>query len=300
MRLSAPYGAAATVGRPMTRRLKRCLCLNSCSQRIFGTILFFALISQFIFFAELFLERESKNNKRTDVSEHMFYLVSALEGKPVSAIEVPSLYFNGHGPQLWLESADGTILGGLPVQGFLFEERKKLPQVSVDGTEDGAEDGAHDLQIWQARVDWESGPNSFVEVIGKKVTFAEGDYNLFYAFENGPTAFLTRYFPYGLLILCLACVVLSYLLSRWLAGPLKRLQKEVLSINENTLLSPLTMHGPQEVVDVARSVTTVLPRCSQNTLPACGSWWPTSRMNCAPRFCAWSLPALLSRTGSKP
>ncbi len=234
--------------------------LKSFWQRIFSVIIVFVLVSQFVFFVELFLEKTTQEDKRSMVLEYMSHFVDGLQGKSISALEVSFHYFNGAGPQMWLENASGEVAGGMPVSGFLFEDRPRLPVLKApESTRNRLERSkmaypVGPFKVWRARVDWETGPNAFVEVLGCAVNLAEGPYTLFYAFENGPIPLVNRYFPYGLMLLCVFSVALSYLLSRWLASPLALLRKEVLSINEATLLRPLTVQGPQEVADVARSV----------------------------------------------
>ncbi|MDR2422350.1 MAG: HAMP domain-containing histidine kinase [Deltaproteobacteria bacterium] len=168
-----------------------------------------------------------------------------LTGRLLQEAEHIMDFYNGYGPQLWFESPDGAVLAGSPVPGLRPTARAKLgqPLEFPDGT-----------RIWRGRADWETGKNSPLELMVMPVELASGRALICYTHWSGSFPYHSRHFSLGLTALIVLGGALTWLLAKNLANPLARLREEVLALDGESLGRGVTVQGPREVADVAKSV----------------------------------------------
>ena len=227
-------------------------------QRIFLGTLLLVLLSQAVYVFLLYLDMTRPDEWRAKISDYVGQKIKApLMGRDVSDADIYLSYFNIWGPQLWFESLSGEPLAGEAVPGLTFEDRKKLkaPLKLPNG----------DL-IWGTVTDWETGPDSPVEMLATPVDFKSGPVRLCYTYWRGDFPYLSQYFSVGLAALVVVSGLLSYVVARHLARPLKILQNEVLEIDGENLERRVSQQGPREIADVARSVNALTESLERHVL----------------------------------
>jgi signal transduction histidine kinase len=229
---------------------------NTLRQRIFTVILGVVILSQAVFLAEIFIQRGNLEDrrKRTAASFER-YIFSVINGKDMSILEYPLQFYNTNGPQLWIERLDGTVVTGVPVAGFTYAEREALPPPMTPMPH---------IRIWQAILDWETGPDSRVELLVAPINLKEGQFLFCFVYSNHMSPFFYNYFPWGLLILLLTGIILSFIFANHLTKPLRQLQDGVLGINGDNLADPLPVDSPGEIADVTRAVNSLKSSLAQH------------------------------------
>jgi signal transduction histidine kinase len=189
-------------------------------------------------------------NSGADLRDRLYKYITVsvkkpLTGKPINEADHIIKFYNGFGPQLWFESPDGDVLAGDPVPGLSPKERADLcsPLKLEDGT-----------RIWHTRADWETGKNSPLELMVMPVELDGGPALICYTYWRGIFPYHSRNFSLGLASLIVLGGAMTWLLARNLASPLARLREEVLAMDGVSRGRSVTVRGPREVADVAKSV----------------------------------------------
>jgi signal transduction histidine kinase len=227
-------------------------------RRIFLATLLLVLLSQAVYVFLLYLDMSRPDEWRAKISDYIGQKIKTpLMGRDVADADIYLSYFNIWGPQLWFESLDGEAIAGEAVAGLTFEERKDLkPPLRLPNG---------DL-IWWTVTDWETGPDSPVEMLATPVDFKTGPALLCYTYWRGDFPYLSQYFTVGLAVLVAVSALLSYAVARHLARPLKKLQYEVLEIDGENIGRRVTIQGPREIADVAQSVNALTESLEQHVL----------------------------------
>lgn len=146
-------------------------------------------MGQTIFFIESFILGNTIEERRAHLAEICERDIFAIvNGRDLSFMEYPLRFHNGNGPQLWIESPDGVVVAGVPVSGFTYAERALLPAPVYPKPH---------IRVWQAVLDWETGPKSNVELLVAPINLQEGDFYFCYVYPGMQSPFSYTYFPWG-------------------------------------------------------------------------------------------------------
>jgi signal transduction histidine kinase len=214
--------------------------------RLFLSVLFLILLAQAIFVFILYLNTSRPSHWRQELACGLEDdIKKILTGRSLSEANFLLTYFNFRGPQLWFESLEGEVLAGEAVSGLGFQDRMGLspPKILENGD-----------RLWNTVADWETGPDSPLEMIGQVIDFKDGPALMCFAYWSGLIPYQSRNFYRGSAVLIVLGALLSLLVARQIAAPLDRLRSEVLAIDGSHLDRRVSERGPREVRDVARSV----------------------------------------------
>lgn len=227
-------------------------------QRLFVAILFLVILAQITPLVLISMEMPSREEKRErEVGFICATLAANLEGRYLSDASMYMDYFNGAGPELWFEGPDGTVLAGVPVPGFSRQDRRAL---------EAAPSPLPGTRIWRGIGTWNNQAGLPLDLLGAPVTFKDaGPATLFIIYPNYRIPKVSEDFYKVLAILVLAGALISYAVSRHLARPLRRLQQEVLAIDEKSLDRELSLTGTEEVASVARAVNHLTSELGRHT-----------------------------------
>ena len=246
-------------GRLILRRAGAALSegpLGGLHARLFLFTLLMIGLCQAVYLLILHLEGDPWSVRRLKMARYLDTMIAEpLRGRPAADAASFLAYHNGFGPQIWLESPEGRPVAGVPVQGLGFFERAGIgpPEVASAGwTEEESMGLPEGVLLWRTRADWETGPDSPLEVMAVPVELKEGPGRLLFTYWNGRLPWHGRHFWRGSLAALAAA--LSWAVARRLVKPLSNLRAEVLAMDGQSPGRRVTVEGPREVADVARSV----------------------------------------------
>ncbi|MDR1609139.1 MAG: HAMP domain-containing histidine kinase [Deltaproteobacteria bacterium] len=214
--------------------------------RIFLVTVLMILLAQAVYVFIVYLNSTPNEDWRLKLADYLAAKIQRpLTGRSLAEADIWLDYYNGLGPQLWFESLEGQILAGTPVAVFAPLARNKLdsPSLLPQGQ-----------RIWRAEGAWETGPNSPLEMMAFPVHLQDGPVLLCYVYWAGKFPYHSRNFSVGSAVLLVLGAALTWRAARGLAKPLEFLRREVLTIDCERLNKRVTVQGPREVADVARSI----------------------------------------------
>lgn len=227
-------------------------------QRLFFAILFLVILAQIMPLALVFMEMPSQEEQRKkEVDFICSALAGNLDGRNFADARMYMDYFNKAGPELWFERDNGSVLSGIPVPGFSAQERTGLAVVTSP---------RQDARVWHGRGTWNRQAGMPLDLLAVDVVFKDaGPATMFIIYPNHRLPKVSGDFYKALAILILAGALVSYAVSRHLSLPLRRLQEQVMAIDEKKLDQPLAISGTQEVVAVARAVNHLTAELGRHT-----------------------------------
>jgi signal transduction histidine kinase len=245
-------------GRPIRRRIARALDegpLGGFHVRLILPAVLMMVLRQAVFLLILHMEGGPGSVRRHKMASRLQTMIAEpLRGRPAAA--EPFLACHDRlGPQIWLESPQGRVIAGTSVEGLGFCGRRSLGRPEELAAPPG-EAGAlpEGILLWRARTDWETGPDSPLEVMEVPVALKEGPGRLLFTYWSGGLAWRGRRFHLGSLAMAVPAPALSWVLARRLAKPLANLRRGVLAMDARSPGRSVPVEGPREVADVAGSI----------------------------------------------
>ena len=229
-------------------------------QRIFFAILLLVLLAQTVPLVLLYMEMPSTEEQRkNDVNFYSEAMAANLDGRTLSDSQMYMDLFNHAGPELWFELDNGEILAGTPVPGFTAQEREQL--AIVESPRPGT-------RVWRGQGTWNHQADMPLDLLAVSLIFEDvGPATMFIIYPNYRMPRISANFYKGLAILVLAGALISYVVARHLSSPMRRLQKEVMAIDEKNLDQPISTSGTLEMAAVAKAInhlTAELGRYTRN------------------------------------